>query len=377
MPTIRVGPESTFTGTQQVVRLLDDYLDLIVNDEYPLLRTIGLGGAGAVDNFKYEWQYTELIPVKDLLGANYTAGQVVMTATYGEYFKPGDLILVDSEILWVLAIEGAVLSVKPAMCGTTGANHTAGATIYIIGNAHVEGSSPGTARQVVTTQVYNVTQIFSEDVEIFGSETEMNEYGVTGAAKLDDNLDKRMRELYQKMERGLLYAKRNVPTDNNTPRVSGGIAQFLTTNITDKASAALEESDLIDELEIICNAYGQEEVPDLMVGNSWVKRKMTGWYRGLITTDRAERVGGAVINTIETDFGSLDLLLDHLVKPGELYLLNTRYIDSVVLGDRSFKELDATLPGKDHIAHRILGEYGWRVKNEQTMAKIHTFATTK
>jgi len=33
MATIKIGPESTYTGTQQVVRLLDDRLDLIVNDE--------------------------------------------------------------------------------------------------------------------------------------------------------------------------------------------------------------------------------------------------------------------------------------------------------------------------------------------------------
>lgn len=310
---------------------------------------------------------------------NYASGGTTYTVSNGEYFRPGDLFLVDSEIFWVLAVAGDDLTVTGAMCGTSAANHDGSSTaktLYILGNAHVEGSSPGTARQVVTSQVYNVTQIFSEDVEIFGSETEIAEYGIAGNAKLDYRLDKRMRELFQKMEQGLWYAKRNEPTDNTTPRVSGGLAQFLSTNITDKSSAALEESDIVDELESIFNACGQEEVPDLMVGNSWVKRKMTSWYRGLIQTSRQERVGGARIDTIETDFGTVDLLLDHLVKPGELYLLNTRYIDSVVLGSRSFAELDATLPGKDHIARRILGEYGWRVKNEQTMAKIYGFSTS-
>lgn len=54
MPTTKVGPESTYTGAQQVVRSLEDRLDLITNDSYPFLRTIGLGSAGAVDNKKYE-----------------------------------------------------------------------------------------------------------------------------------------------------------------------------------------------------------------------------------------------------------------------------------------------------------------------------------
>jgi len=376
MTTFKHGPESTYTAAQIVVRSLEDRLELIDNEDYPFLRTIGLGTGGSVANTKYEWQYDETIPVTDIVGSNFTGGDLTLTVTHGDYFKPGDLILIDSEILWVLSVSDEVLTVVGAMCGTTGAAHTTADTIYIIGNAQVEGSSPGAARQVVVSQVYNYTQIYSEDVEIFGSDTEIDYYGISGSAKLDYRLDKRMRELYQKMEQGLWYAKRNMPLDNNTPRVSGGLAQFLSTNTTDKSTAALEESDIVDELESIFNACGQEEVPDLMVGNSWVKRKMTAWYRGLITTERTERVGGARVDTIETDFGTVDFLLDHLVKPGELYLLNTRYIDSVVLGNRSFKELDATLPGKDHIARRILGEYGWRVRNEKTMAKIYGFSTT-
>jgi len=378
MATVKIGPESTYTGTQQVVRLLDDRLDLIVNDEYPFLRMIGLGSGGAVDNTKYEWQYDELIPVTDTSSMNYVAGGTKYTVTNGGYFRPGDLFLVDAEIFWVIAVIGNDLTVKGGMCGTTPANHDGSGTaktLYILGNANVEGSSPGAARQVVTDQLYNFTQIFSEDVEIFGSEVEMNEYGITGLAKLDYRMDKRLRELYMKMERGLWYLKRGAASDNNTPRVSGGMAQFLGGG-TNKAGAALEESDIIDELEAIFNACGQDEVPSLMVGNSWVKRKMTGWYRGLIQTGRAERVGGARIDTIETDFGTVDFLLDHLVKPGELYFVNPQYIDSVVLGSRVLSEMDATLPGKDHIARRILGEYGWRVKNAQTMPWIRGFSTT-
>jgi len=54
MATVKIGPESTYSATQQVVRSLEDRLDLITNDEYPLLRTVGLGSGGSVDNKKYE-----------------------------------------------------------------------------------------------------------------------------------------------------------------------------------------------------------------------------------------------------------------------------------------------------------------------------------
>jgi len=103
---------------------------------------------------------------------------------------------------------------------------------------------------------------------------------------------------------------------------------------------------------------------------------MSGWYRGLVQTDRAERVGGVVIDRIETEFGTLDYLLDRNVMADDIFFLNTEFIDSVVLGNRTLKEFDATIPGKDHIARRVLGEYGWTVRNPQTMHFLTAFSTT-
>jgi len=103
---------------------------------------------------------------------------------------------------------------------------------------------------------------------------------------------------------------------------------------------------------------------------------MSQWYRGLVQTDRAERVGGVIIDVIETEFGRLDYLLDRNVMADELFFLNTEFISSVVLGNRTLKEFDATIPGKDHIARRVLGEYGWKLKNPQTMHFIYGFSTS-
>lgn len=294
------------------------------------------------------------------------------------YIKPGDILMNNDELMWVLSVDGEVLIVDRAYAGTSADALADNDPIYIIGNAMLEGSSPGRSRSIAVTTPYNTTTIFSEDVEITGSETQYDLYGPDGGQLLQMRLDKRMRELYQKMERWLLYSQRYEPTTNTTARLSGGIAYYLanTTGSKVSVSGALAESDLIDEMETIFNESGAQYVPDLVVGNSWPKRKWTAWYRGLITTERAERVGGAKITTIETDFGTISYMLDHLVISDDLFMLNTQFIKTTALGNRTLKEFDATIPGKDHLARRLLGEYGIVVKNPQTMRWLTGFSTT-
>lgn len=377
MATVNVGPETTYTGAMVAVRSLEDHLELIANDAYPLLRAVGFSSYGSVSNKKYEWNEDSLIPLDDAVNMGAGAGATgKITVDNGEYFRPGDLLLIESETVWVTSIDGDDLYAQRGYAGTTPATHADDTPVYNIGHAELEGSAPGQARNVATTQPYNITQIWSEEVEVYGSETQMENYGVDGAQLLDYRLDKRLRELYQKMERGLLYAKRYVPTDNTKARVSGGLAQFLSTNVTDKSGAVLEEADIVDNLQSIFNACGPEYVPDVMLGNYWAKRKLTSWYAGLIRTERTERTGGVIVTRLECDFGSVDFMLDHLVKTDEVYLLNMEYIQSAVLGSRSLQEFEASIPGVDHVARRVLGEYGWVVKNEQTMSKLYNFSTT-
>jgi len=379
--TVRVGPESTFATELagfQPIRSLEDHLDMICPDDYPLLTTVGLGSGGSVNSLKYEWQEDTLIPLEDAIdmAGNMDNSQTNMVVDHGGYFRPGDVLLVEDELMWVKYIEGNTLYVKRAFAGTSAASHNNNTVVYNVGNAQLQGSAPGAARNVEIAQYYNYPQIWSEDAEIFIEDTQVAYHGMSGAELLNYRLDKRLREMYQAMERSLIYGKRNAPSTNDEPYASGGLATFLSTNLTDKSGAALEEKDLIDVLESIFKACGASYVPDLMVGNTWPKRKMTAWYRGLITTERAERVGGARIDHIETDFGDLDLMIDHLVKPDELYLLRTEDISSVTLGNLGLTEWDATIPGKAHQARRAYGVYGWKVKNEKTMAKIYNFSTT-
>lgn len=397
--TAGVGPETTYSSNMVEVRQLEDALTLISPDEQPLLDIVGLGNR-AVMNWKFEWQEDELFPT--VLYADGGGGQVLADETSGTqssmtvqadtsggsaagFVQPGDLLLIGDEVLWVLSVDGEDLVVIRGygQDDATTAAIADNARIDIIGRALQEGSSPGYTRYIAPTQPYGVTQIWDENVEITGSETQIENYGVSGPELLNYRLEKRMRELKEKMEKSLLYGERYSQTDagfsdNSQARTSGGIKFYLDAegSVTDLSAAALTEDDIVDTLQTIWEDAGSQFVPDMMVGNIWPKRKMNQWYRGLVQTDRAERVGGVVIDMIETEFGMIDYLLDRNVLSDHLFLLRTEDIDSVVLGNRTLKEFDATVPGKDHVARRILGEYGWELRNPQTMHLIENFSTT-
>ena len=380
-----IGPESSYTAISNlnVIRNIEPLITTIANQAYPLLRAVGFNSGGSVSNTKFEWQEGDVFPLAVYAnGATGTGTSFTIQAdTSGSsavgYVKPGDVLMAESELMWVQAVENNTVYVKRGYASTTAVSHADNTKIYIIGNAQLEGSSPGRARWIGVTTPYNVTQIWREDAEVYGTEVGMDFYGVRGGQLLNERLAARMRELYQKMELALIYALRHVPTDNSEARVSGGIAQFVTGSYkVDLGGAALEESDIVDELEQIFQDAGMENVPTTLVGNTWPKRKITAWYRGLITTERAERIGGARIDRIETEFGVLDYMLDHLVKQDDLFILNLQHVTTRALGDRTLKEYDATIPGKDHIARTVFGEYGFQVKNPKLHRWLTNFSTT-
>jgi len=107
-----------------------------------------------------EWQRDEDIPLTDVLGAAITSTSAAqITVTYGEYFNLHDVILIDSELMQVLATDATnnYLTVTRGFAGSTAATHSSAVTVYRLGSARPEGSSPGWAQQVAVSTPFNYT----------------------------------------------------------------------------------------------------------------------------------------------------------------------------------------------------------------------------
>lgn len=377
---VYTGAESTYTGTTVPVRQLSDHIYSTDKDEYPLLKAIGLDSFDEeIFATKVEWLKFSGIPTKDTLAAAYTAGGTTLTVSNSEYFKVGDILLIDNELFWITSINYGAdqLTVTYAFAGTTNANHANGSTVYKIGNAQLEGSSPGTHRAASFDTEYNYTQIFDlGTAEVTGTEEAVKSYGVDSLMQF--RIDQNLRKGYMEMERAILYGRRAVGSANSA-RAMGGLTQYVT-DVVDKGGAALAEADIINRMEAIWGRCGAEFRPNVMVGNSWAKRKVTSFYAGSSGAprfyERQERVGGYYVTTIETDFGTLDFILNHLVKPDELWLLNLDYVMMGPLRGRSLRDVEASTPGADHFKRRIFGEYTLKVVNPDALALIKNFSTS-
>ena len=380
--TVYAGTESSYTAAVVVLRQLEGAIDNFQPKEFPLLRRVGFNSyPETVYNTKVEWQRDEFIPLSDVLSVaiDDTDGTEI-TATYAEYFALHDVILIDSELLQVLSINATtnVLTVTRGFAGSTAATHVVSVTIYRLGAARPEGSSPGWSQQTVTTQPFNYTQIWDATASITGTEEALKNYAPDDLMAY--RVDKRLAELYQMMERALVYNSRRYVGSATAGRMSAGLSYWVNDK-NNLADAAITFDDIEDAMQDVFESYGMVNVPDTLWVNAWVKRKISSWGIATIQTGRTESVVGNEITVIDTNFGSVSVELNHLLATSEAWLLKMDSIQMAPLQGRGFKSIDASVPGDDMRRERILGEYVFVVKGEDAATdgmnvKIYGISTT-
>lgn len=364
MVTVYRGPETGYTGAYTIVRQLEPHLMLTDPEDYPLLKAVGLDSyPDPITNVKVEWQVKKLTPMQDALnGAISATGTTDFIVDNSEYFEPYDVLMVDTELVRVMAINDTTetLVVERGFAGSTAATHSDNAVVYKVGRALPEGSAPGAARQLAVYQPYNYTQIFDAVAEVTGTQEALKYYAPDDL--LADRLDDRLAELWQSMERSFIYGVR-YQGSTNVGRSAGGLAAFIHDEDA-QSGAPLSEAALLTALENVFQRAGLAHMPSAMWSNSWAKRKISSWYTGYAQMSRSERVGGIVIDSIETDFGRLSFNLDHLIKGSDLFLLNMDYLYAGSLNGRALAQMDSSVAGVDAKSVRALGEYTWIVQGE-------------
>lgn len=363
--TVTVGHEDSYTGAVTVIRQLDAALDTYSPKDFPFLQRVGLSSYGeSIFNTKVEWQQDELLPITDVLAVAITSTSATqLTATYAEYFALHDVIMIDSELLRVLSIDAAnnYLTVERGFAGSTAATHLISSTIYRLASARPEGSSPGWAQQMAVTQPYNYTQIFDAVVSITGTEDALKNYAPDDLMAY--RLEKRLAEMYMMMSRALWYNGFRYIGTTSAPRLTAG-ADFFVADKNDISSAAVTFDDVEDAMQDVFTRVGLVNAPNTIWTNAWGKRKISSWGVNSIRTDRTENVVGNEVTVIETNFGTVEVVLDHLLKGSEMWLINPAKVMIGPLNGRGFKEIDASVPGDDATKHRVLGEYAFIFKGE-------------
>lgn len=304
---------------------------------------------------KYEWIEDELLPPRTTAAEAMDGSETgldVATGT-GKYFEVGDVVRMDDELMRITGISTDTLTVTRGFGDSVAATHLNGADVVGTGMALAEGSDPANGRYVDRSGLYNVTQIFGPtEVEQSGTQQSVSQYGVSN--ELMYQVGKRMPELAIAYEQAIIYGQREQDTTNKW-RTMGGFFHYIVTN-KDTTTTTLDEPALNDQLQ---GAYNNGGVIDLIAAGGRQKRNISAFSSGIIRLDRGDRTRGQVVETYESDFGRVDILLNRHMRTSDLVGVTKKYISLVTLRPWSVTPLAKT---GDTERVMLLGEKGMKVR---------------
>lgn len=379
------GMRTRYTDTGIARHSIADVIKMIDWTEAPLVHLLGLNNEKKfrLQNFpntKYEWIEDSMSPRADQLAEALDNSETGVDVDDGTVFKTGDIIQVDSELMYVASVSSNTLTVTRGFAGTTAASHDDDSAVYIRTIAQIEGADAVTGHTTVTSQPYNYSQIIHEAVKVSKTQQAISDYGISDTlgyhvAKLigggtgigsKGKAGKLVIQLANTFHYG--YRAQGGATSS---RAMGGAKQFISSNVTAKAGDAVERNDILDMMQTIHEAGGS---PDTIITGAWGLRKITQFFEGFISTERSESRGGSKITTIVTDFGDLSVEYDRWCPTNRMYVVEKDLMGWVQIRPFMTDPLPST---GDYDWVNIVGEYGFVLQNEASHGYIDGFATDR
>jgi len=373
--TTQSGLISTYVNTNPDKRMVTDRILMI--EPYDIVAYLALGTDMGKFDFTnreskmYEWLEDTFVPTTDTVTSGLASGTTTTTFTpaTGNLYQPGDVLLIDSEQLWVSAVTSGIPTVTRGFGSTTAATHANSSTVTFVSRARIDGDDADNSPSTEASTNYNYTQIFQRTINVSRTKAKIAEYGISDYVEY--MIDKEMKSLMMFLSKVPYYGKRAVGTAS-AARSSGGFSVFITDNLTDCSSAALTRKNIDDTLQNIWSDGGN---PDLILTGAWAQRKINDFYEGFVMTERSEQLGGILIKRVMHPVTGqvLDVMVDRHCPTNELHILDRQYIAYYPFDPFFYEELAKT---GDARKGEVVGEYGLTVAYDKAHGKVHTFSTT-
>lgn len=371
LPSIITGNRITFDDQDDHILDIEEgikFLNPRDNGIKFVKKLLANSNGGVAKSYKHEWNETalpvrkETITLADALGTSVTVANA-----YG--YQVGDILLVDSERMRVTALaDTTTLTVTRAYGGTTGAAH-ASKVMYNLGSAEVENALAPAGTTLNSDRKYNYVQTFARSVDM--SNDEIAQLSAEMGNPFNAQLERITLYFWKLFAQAAFYGSRYEDSTNKI-HTMGGIDYFISTNANNVAGA--NTITLLDNLiESIVNAGGNADT--IVVGTAQ-KRKLDALDTNLVHLDSKNNVGGG---TMTSSWRSglqnepLDIIVDHSIKPDELYVLDSSKISLKPLVNNGvngrLSVYDATTPGQDGKKKVLRGKYTLQFDLEAGMGK--------
>lgn len=248
-----------------------------------------------------------------------------------------------------------------------------------------EGADAPNAEGRVRANGANVLEIHQEQVSV--TYTKQAARGLVastttlGSQPVQDELSwqltQEFKQIARDVEKSFITGTYASPANNSSPRKTRGLLEAITTNVV-AAGGVLTADDVLDLMQEVWENGGiqESETRTLIVGAA-AKRALTK----LFVTDKGYEeqtrdVGGVSLQTIETDFGRCNIMLDRYMPTSDIAVVSLEecapHFMEIPGKGHFFAEPLAKTGAADKV--QIYGEIGLGYGNERKHGKITTIS---
>lgn len=331
---------------------MDDAIVLLPLWDVPLQKRLGSAPCNEV---RIDWLEDALVP-QTLTVTSFTGtGPWTITAPDTTYLRVGDILQKPSGVYdWQYQVtsvpSGTTVIVAAFGSGSTPVNAD---VLNIIGQLPTEGGDPNLLRSVDRTNPFNYTQIAQEGVSVSRTERKRAVYGV--ADEYTYQVQKKFKELAIRVERSMTLGVR---FQSGSTRFMGGLLAFLTTNTV--SNTAANSKTAVNALARKC--YDAGGTPKTLYVSPGIKQAFSANIDPTLRrSERSDSQQGYVVDSILTDFGVIEVVVDRHLPVTKGVLLQEEF-DTRRVFDGYFHEFLAKTGDGDK--GEIVGEFSLEVKNQ-------------
>jgi len=359
----------TNTDTINAKRDLSEVIDLLDPFETPMLDMVGRDSLSVpCTQTKHEWMTDRLNPQAGTLASAYVAGSSAMTLTSseGKFLYTDDLILLGNMVFRVESgPPDADVLVVTLLAGTDAAV-AAGQPWRKIIHAAPEGAPARVEQKKTTPEIpYNYTHIVKDWAIVTGTMEHIARYGYVSERAYQE--EKILKNLAMNLENVLIYGVRSWVDGPPRKSTMGGLFDFVFLTglaastpwetVKNLAGEDFTEKEANNMMQVM---WGMGGKPDFWMVNGTNKRRISDWGKPSIRTERTETTAGASIGTYESDFGTVDIILNRNLRASDIIFGTKGSLGIGPLQGRQFSSKLLPVAG-DYTQWEILGEYTMEV----------------
>ncbi|OME37888.1 hypothetical protein BSK46_14250 [Paenibacillus odorifer] len=352
---------SSLVGKRESVA---DEILLLNPHQTPLLNLLGF--ADPIKAVEHIWYEDEMFPDETATTASALVGATAVVVADVTPFRVGSVVKIVDELLYVSAIDtGAkTLTVTRGYASTTAAAIASGAKVEFLFDEGVEGADARAARFKARVRKSNLTQIFTDTVDLSGTAQATAQHGVNNLYEYEKQ--KKQLELALQLEKAAING---ISYENGQVRQMKGIRQFINTNVTNVGGAlTLGAINTLAQTVYDAGGFANGGNYKVMVAAKQ-KIALSGTDSNKITLTRGENVRGQVVDFVVTDFGQFEVALNQNLASDELFLVDANRVKIHPLATREFSHTYLGLQG-DSMKGQIVGEYTLALEQEKAHGRL-------